>query len=58
MVFRLLLLGLAAPFLMLRGGAGAILSLIIILIGLRQAWTWTGRPKIIITGPYEAAHPA
>lgn len=57
-VLVLLLFGLAAPFLMLRAGVGAILSLIIILIGLRQAWRLTGRADILITGPYEAASPA
>ena len=45
----------AAPFLILvysPSKGSALLSLIIIGIGLRQAWMLTKRPEIIITGPF------
>jgi hypothetical protein len=50
-----LLLVAAAPFLNLSSGIGALISLFIIFIGLRQAWALTGRREILIMGPYEAA---
>jgi hypothetical protein len=45
----------AAPFLELFQGSNtgsALISLFIIFIGLRQAWSLTKRPEIIITGPF------
>ncbi|MGC2659087.1 MAG: hypothetical protein WA324_14095 [Bryobacteraceae bacterium] len=47
-------LGLAAPFLALSNPMNLI-SLFIILIGLRQAWHLTGRSDLVITGPYQVA---
>jgi hypothetical protein len=42
----------AAPFMMLTKGTG-ILTLVIIFIGLRQAWKLTGRTTIRLMGPYQ-----
>jgi hypothetical protein len=52
-LFLLFLLFAAAPFLSLTQGLGALITLFIIFIGLRQAWRMTGRPDILIMGPYE-----
>ena len=54
-VVTTLLIFAAAPFLNLSSGIGALLSLFIIFIGLRQAWVMTGRREILIMGPYQAA---
>lgn len=51
----LLLLAAAAPFLSLGSGAGALISLFIIFIGLQQAWKLTGRTDILIMGPYDVS---
>lgn len=52
------LLGLvaAAPFLALFAGGnpiGALISLFIIYIGLQRAWALTGKPQILVVGPYK-----
>lgn len=49
----LLLLAAAAPFLSLGSGVSGLISLFIIFIGLQQAWRRTGRPEILVMGPYE-----
>jgi len=49
----LLLLAAVAPFLNLGGGIGALLTLFIIFIGLRQAWRLTARSEILVMGPYQ-----
>lgn len=49
----LLTLAAIAPFLSLGSGISGFLSLFIIFIGLRQAWRLTGRPEILVMGPYE-----
>jgi hypothetical protein len=30
-----------------------LISALIIFIGLRQAWRMTGRPELVISGPYK-----
>ena len=54
----LLMLLVAAPFFGLSGGVGGFISLFIIFIGLKQAWTLTARGEVLVVGPYEAAPPA
>jgi hypothetical protein len=51
-------LAIAAPFLGLQSGLGGILSLVIIFFGLQRAWRMTGRPDIVISGPFTAQAPA
>jgi hypothetical protein len=53
-----LILGLAAaaPFIELFAGSNtisALISLFIIFIGLRQAWSLTARSEILVMGPYQ-----
>jgi hypothetical protein len=57
-VLKLLLLAAVAPFLSLGSGISGLISLFIIFIGLKQAWRMTGRPEILIMGPYDSAAPA
>ena len=57
-LFTLLLIAAAAPFLALTQGISALISLFIIFIGLQRAWRLTGRSEILVMGPYEAAPPA
>jgi len=47
-------LAVASPFLALFNGrnASALISLIILFVGMRQAWAMTRRPEIIVTGPF------
>ena len=53
---RLLLVGLASPFLELRDPLHGILGLIILLVGIGIAWRITqGSPKVDIQGPYDSA---
>jgi hypothetical protein len=49
-IVTLLLIFAAAPFLGLANGVGALVSLFTIFIGLRQAWTLTGRREVLIMG--------
>jgi len=44
----------AAPFLSLTSGLSGLISLFIIFIGLKQAWSLTGRSEILVMGPYQA----
>ena len=46
------LLLVAAPFLTLGSGFSGILSIIILFIGLKQAWKLTEQAEIQVTGPY------
>ena len=46
-------ISLAAPFLALAAGASGILGLIIVFLGLAQAWRLTARDPRLLTGPYE-----
>jgi hypothetical protein len=48
-------ISLAAPFLALAGGAGGIIGLIIVFLGLAQAWRLTARDPRMLTGPYAFA---
>ena len=45
-------ISLASPFLELTQGFGGIINLVIIAIGLRQAWRLTRPDEAPITGPY------
>jgi hypothetical protein len=54
-ILYLLAVGAVAPFLSLTSGFSGLISLFIIFIGLRQAWSLTGRAEIPLTGPYTAA---
>jgi hypothetical protein len=54
-ILYLLAIGAVAPFLALTSGVSGIISLFIIFIGLRQAWTLTGRSEILVIGPYQTA---
>ncbi len=45
-------ISLAAPFLALAGGASGIIGLIIVFLGLAQAWRLTARDRRVLTGPY------
>jgi hypothetical protein len=49
----MLLIFAAAPFLALSNGVGALVSLFIIFIGLKQAWSLTGRRQVLVMGPYQ-----
>lgn len=52
-VVALVSLAAVAPFLQLGSNvASGLLSLVIIFFGLRQAWRMTGRPDILVMGPY------
>jgi hypothetical protein len=48
----LLAIGLAAPFLSI-SGVGGLISLLIIFFGLQRAWRVTGRPEIVVHGPFQ-----
>ena len=50
-------LAVAGPFMALRNSSG-LLSLVIIFFGLQRAWRLTGRPILVLSGPYQAATPA
>jgi hypothetical protein len=54
-VLYLLALAAVAPFLSLGSGISGFISLFIIFIGLKQAWRMTGRPEVLVMGPYESA---
>jgi hypothetical protein len=54
-ILVLLLLFAAAPFFGLTTGVSGLISLLIIFIGLRQAWRLTGRSQILLMGPYESS---
>jgi hypothetical protein len=49
----LLVFAVAGPFMTLTNASGLI-SLVIIFFGLQRAWRMTGRPDIVISGPYQA----
>ena len=55
---QLIGLMLAAPFLSLTSGFSGILTLIIIFVGISQAWKLTRASDILITGPYDGNHGA
>lgn len=56
---RLLLYGLAAPFLELESGVSGVIGLVILFVGLRIAWQLTaGRPTLALEGPFETAVPS
>jgi hypothetical protein len=52
---RLLWIGIASPFLNLRGGFSGAIGLFILFIGLRIAWTMTQARILPLDGPYAAA---
>lgn len=45
--------GLASPFLALKSGVGGVLTLLITFFGVQRAWHMTGRPAILLMGPYQ-----
>jgi len=47
-------LSLVAPFLEVADGIGGIIGLVIVFIGLRQAWHYTRAIDVSIMGPYTA----
>jgi hypothetical protein len=49
----LMVFAVAGPFMTLTDASGLI-SLVIIFFGLQRAWRMTGRPDIVISGPYQA----
>lgn len=53
----LVALAAAAPFLSLTQGASAVITLVIIFIGLQRAWRLTGRNEVLVMGPYEVSAP-
>jgi len=58
-VGRLLLFGLAAPFLELQDGVSGVIGLVILFVGLRIAWQLTaGKPRLQIEGPYDNPVPS
>lgn len=48
-------ISLAAPFLEISGGFSGIIGLIIVFVGLAQAWKLTARDPRVLTGPYPVA---
>jgi hypothetical protein len=52
LVFTIAAVALASPFLDLRDGVGGILGLIIVVVGLAQAWRQTARDSRVLLGPY------
>ena len=50
-------IALVSPFLELSQGVSGILGVIIIFVGLAQAWRLTARDARILTGPYPAEEP-
>jgi hypothetical protein len=50
----MLAFGLAAPFLSI-SDVGGLLSLLIIFFGLQRAWRVTGRPEILVHGPFQTS---
>jgi hypothetical protein len=51
-VGMLLLIGLASPFLELASPLHGLIGLFILFIGIQIAWKMTGRPKLVIDGPF------
>ena len=54
-VGRLLLLGLASPFLGLQDPFHGLIGLVILFVGVRIAWQLTAGPSLQVIGPFEAA---
>lgn len=51
---KVLLFGLASPFLQLQSGFSGFIGLVILFAGMQFAWRITrGRPKILVDGPYD-----
>lgn len=48
----LLLIGLASPFLELASPMHGLIGLVILFVGMQIAWKMTGRPKLLIDGPF------
>ncbi len=55
MILPMLLFVVAGPFLAVANHPNAVLSLVIIFFGVWRAWKMTGRPNVVITGPYSEA---
>jgi hypothetical protein len=55
---RMILFGLASPFLELQAGISGLIGLVILLVGMQFAWRITaGRPKIQVDGPFDNSKP-
>jgi hypothetical protein len=52
---KVALLGLASPFLELKDGAGGLIGLVILAVGMRFAWRITAGRPLQIFGPFENA---
>jgi hypothetical protein len=51
---RMILFGLASPFLELQSGISGVIGFVILLVGMQFAWKMTvGRPKIVLNGPFD-----
>ena len=54
-ILRLLATGLASPFLDLTEGAGGVIGLFILFIGIRAAWGLTDGAEVLVQGPFQLA---
>jgi hypothetical protein len=54
---RMAVIGLASPFLRLRGGPMAVIGLIILFVGMQFAWRITAGAGVVLDGPYENSPP-
>ncbi len=52
-ILRLLATGLASPFLDLTEGAGGVIGLFILFIGIRAAWSLTDGTEVLVAGPFQ-----
>lgn len=52
MIVPFLVFAVAGPFLIVKSNPSAVLSLVIIGFGVWRAWKMTGRPEVVIMGPY------
>ena len=55
---RLVLLGLASPFLELSSGFSGVIGLVILFVGMRFAWKITGPSLVAVDGPYQTSSAA
>jgi hypothetical protein len=57
-LLKLALIGLASPFLELSEGAGGIIGLVILFVGMRFAWRMTAaKTQMAVEGPYQVSTP-
>lgn len=53
LILTLLFYGFASPILELQNPINGLLGLVILVVGIRYAWSQTGAPKVDILGPFE-----